>query len=222
MLHQAFKRSEYLHDVPCFGIDPSYGHEDKDFEYVARQLKDELVPFLEKTTGAKYDFGRVREVVEETNKQYRIWKEVNEQLRASPMPLPSFTVPDVFWALTQHLPAGHGRPRHGPRTGSGKTRGRHQNRVPRLDRVRAHQHQGHERGHLGNLVARPRRTSLQPGRSHRDRHRRSGLQGHFAEQVRARRRLSDERQMLGRHRPVFRSDDPGSGLQLRGTCLGGS
>ena len=48
MLHQAFKRSEYLRDVPCFGIDPSYGHEDKDFEYVARQLKDELAPSLKR------------------------------------------------------------------------------------------------------------------------------------------------------------------------------
>lgn len=107
MLHQAFKRSDYLKDVPCFAFDPSYGHEDKDFEYVARQLRQEMVPFLERTTGAKYDFKRVAELVEETNKQYRIWAEVNEQLRASPCPMPSFAVPDAFWALTQHLPAGH-------------------------------------------------------------------------------------------------------------------
>lgn len=72
MLHQAFKRSDYLKDVPCFAFDPSYGHEDKDFEYVARQLRQEMVPFLERTTGAKYDFKRVAELVEETNKQYRI------------------------------------------------------------------------------------------------------------------------------------------------------
>lgn len=109
MLHQAFKRSDYLKDVPCFAFDPSYGHDDKDFEYVAHQLRYEMVPFLEKTTGAKYDFGRVAALVEETNEQYRVWTQVNEQLRASPCPMPSFSVPDVFWALTQHLPAGDPR-----------------------------------------------------------------------------------------------------------------
>ncbi len=105
MLHQAFARSEYFSGLPTFAIDPSYGHEDKDFEYVAKQLKD-MVKFLEKVTGAKYDFGRMKEVVEETNRQYEVWAQVNECFRASPSPMPSFAVGDVFWALTQHLPTG--------------------------------------------------------------------------------------------------------------------
>lgn len=44
--------------------------------------------------------------VDETNKQYEIWAEVNELMRASPAPMPSFAVGDAFWALTQHLPCG--------------------------------------------------------------------------------------------------------------------
>ena len=48
----------------------------------------------------------MRELVEETNTQYEVWAQVNEQLRATPSPLPSFMVGDIFWALTQHMPAG--------------------------------------------------------------------------------------------------------------------
>lgn len=105
MLHQAFKTTEHLKDVPVFGIDPSYGHTRKDFEYVAKQYP-EMIKFIEKHTGAKYEFEKVKAVVDETNKQYEIWKEVCELLRASPMPLPSFAVGGAFWFLTQHLPAG--------------------------------------------------------------------------------------------------------------------
>ena len=108
MLHQAFARSDYFGDIPTYAIDPSYGHEDKDFEYVARQLK-EMVKFLERTTGAHYDFGRLKEVVEETNRQYEVWAQVNECMQATPCPLPSFAEGDAFWALTQHLPAGDPR-----------------------------------------------------------------------------------------------------------------
>lgn len=105
MLHQAFAECDYLKGVPVYTIDPSYGHTDKDFEYVAKQLK-EMIAFIEKNTGAKYDVNKLREIVDETNKQYEIWAEVNELMRASPAPMPSFAVGDAFWALTQHLPAG--------------------------------------------------------------------------------------------------------------------
>ncbi len=103
MLHQAFAESDYLKGVPVYTIDPSYGHTDKDFEYVAAQYK-EMIPFIEKHTGAKYSVEKLREVVEETNRQYEIWAEVNEYMKASPLPLPSFLIGDAFWALTQHLP----------------------------------------------------------------------------------------------------------------------
>jgi benzoyl-CoA reductase/2-hydroxyglutaryl-CoA dehydratase subunit BcrC/BadD/HgdB len=108
MLHQAFQANEEWKDVPCFAIDPSYGHTDEDFKYVAKQLKD-MIAFLEKTTGAKYEFAKVRDLVEETNRQYEVWKEVNELKQARPCPIGSFIVDDVFWALTQHLPCGDSR-----------------------------------------------------------------------------------------------------------------
>jgi benzoyl-CoA reductase/2-hydroxyglutaryl-CoA dehydratase subunit BcrC/BadD/HgdB len=106
MLHQAFSQLDHLKGVPSFQIDPSYGHTDKDFEYVAKQLKD-MIKFLEEKTGAKYEFEKVAKVVEETNKQYAIWAECNELMKASPAPLPSFAIPDAFWPLMQHLKCGN-------------------------------------------------------------------------------------------------------------------
>ncbi|MEN6565207.1 MAG: 2-hydroxyacyl-CoA dehydratase family protein [Veillonellales bacterium] len=108
MLHQAFQANEEWKDVPNFAIDPSYGHTDEDFQYVAKQLK-EMIAFLEKTTGAKYEFEKVRALVEETNRQYEVWAQVNELKQARPCPIGSFITDDVFWALTQHLPAGDPR-----------------------------------------------------------------------------------------------------------------
>lgn len=108
MLHQAFTQLDHLKGVPVYTIDPSYGHTDRDYEYVAAQYK-EMIRFIEKHTGAKYDFEKVKALVEETNRQYEIWNEVNELMAASPCPMPSFAVGDAFWALTQHLPAGDPR-----------------------------------------------------------------------------------------------------------------
>ncbi len=108
MLHQAFAESDYLKDVPVYTIDPSYGHEKEDFEYVAKQLK-EMIKFIEKHTTAKYDVEKLRQMCIETDKQYGIWAEVNDLMKASPCPLPSFLVGDAFWALTQHLPCGDPR-----------------------------------------------------------------------------------------------------------------
>ncbi len=73
MLHQAFARSEFLKGVPVYTIDPSYGHTDKDFEYVAKQLKrndwlHRRIPALSMTSK------KSKQLVEETNKQYEIWK----------------------------------------------------------------------------------------------------------------------------------------------------
>ena len=108
MLHQFYRQSEYFGNIPMFQIDPSYGHEKEDFEYVAGELKD-MTKFITEHTGQPYDFKKVAAVVEETNKQYELWKQINECMQASPAPLPSFAVPEAMWPLTQHLPAGDPR-----------------------------------------------------------------------------------------------------------------
>ncbi|UCG84535.1 MAG: 2-hydroxyacyl-CoA dehydratase, partial [Dehalococcoidia bacterium] len=45
-----------------------------------------MVTFLEEHTGAKFDIDRLREVIEESNKQYDLWMEYNELRRAVPCP----------------------------------------------------------------------------------------------------------------------------------------
>ena len=111
MLHQAFHQSDFFKDIPYFQIDPTYGHEDSDFEYVAEQIYD-MIAFLEKHTGAKYVFEDMAKVVEESNKQYRVLKELGDCMKQTPAPLPSFVVPEVCWPLTQHLPAGDPKATH--------------------------------------------------------------------------------------------------------------
>lgn len=100
--HQAWEEVGTLKNVPCYMIDPAYGHGVADFEYVAKQLK-ELIVFYEKTCGVKYDFEKLRAVVDETNIQYALWAECNDYMKASPAPMPSFVMQDAFWYLMQHL-----------------------------------------------------------------------------------------------------------------------
>lgn len=108
MLHQAIAQSDFMGGIPIFQIDPSYGHEKSDFEYVAGQLQD-MVRFLEKHTDAKYSYEGLKKVVDETNKQYELWKQINECMKARPAPMPGFAVPEALWPLTQHLPSGDPR-----------------------------------------------------------------------------------------------------------------
>ncbi len=102
MSHQAWEEVGALKGVPCYMIDPAYGHDGADFEYVARQLK-EIIGFYEDVCKVKYDFQKLKEVVDETNVQYALWKECNEYMKASPAPMPSFVMQDAFWYLMQHL-----------------------------------------------------------------------------------------------------------------------
>lgn len=102
MVHQLWEEIGALKGVPVYQIDPTYGTTDADYAYVADQLR-ELIKFYEKNCGVKYSFERLREVVDETNIQYQLWRECNEFMKASPAPMPSFVIQDTFWYLMQHL-----------------------------------------------------------------------------------------------------------------------
>lgn len=102
MVHQSWEEIGLMKGVPTYMIDPGYDRTDTTFKYVADQLR-ELIQFYEKTCGVKYDFLKLKEVVDETNIQYALWAECNEYMRASPAPMPSFVMQDAFWYLMQHL-----------------------------------------------------------------------------------------------------------------------
>ncbi len=108
VLHEAMKNTEEWGDVPVFALDPPYGTSDEDFQYFAGELK-RMILFLEDITGRKMDYGKLREVVEETNHQYEAWAEYNELRRAVPCPRPSWEGSQAIWGVTQHIRAGYPR-----------------------------------------------------------------------------------------------------------------
>lgn len=85
MLHQAIAHNRDWCRVPIFCTDPPYLENDRGVEFFAGQLR-QMVSFLKEHTGARLDMDRLREVVDESNKQYRLWMEYNELRRAVPCP----------------------------------------------------------------------------------------------------------------------------------------
>jgi benzoyl-CoA reductase/2-hydroxyglutaryl-CoA dehydratase subunit BcrC/BadD/HgdB len=85
MLHQVIRSHECWRDVPVFTPDPPYFEDDRAVAYFARELR-KMAGFLEGVTGRKLDLDRLKEVIEEGEKQYRLWAEYNELRRALPCP----------------------------------------------------------------------------------------------------------------------------------------
>jgi benzoyl-CoA reductase/2-hydroxyglutaryl-CoA dehydratase subunit BcrC/BadD/HgdB len=105
LLHESFKHNAW-DDVPDFGLDYTYGSSDEDYQFFAGELK-RMIDFLEQVhPGYKMDYDKLRQVVEETNRQYEIWGEYNELRRAKPCPAASFQGSVIGWPLTQHIEAG--------------------------------------------------------------------------------------------------------------------
>jgi len=84
-LHEALRRHREWRDIPTFTPDPPYYSDDRSIEYYADELR-RMVAFLEDHTGKKMDLDRLREIVEETNKQYELWAEYSELRRNVPCP----------------------------------------------------------------------------------------------------------------------------------------
>jgi len=85
MLHQAIAHNQDWCNVPVFCTDPPYYKSDRGVDFFASELR-RMVAFLEEHTGARLDVERLREVMEESNKQYELWMEYNELRRAVPCP----------------------------------------------------------------------------------------------------------------------------------------
>lgn len=82
-----FHEAVRLHwrDIPAYSLDPPYWSDDRTFDYYKGEVKG-VVSFLEENTGRKLDLDRLREVVEESNKAYKLWMEYAELRRAVPCP----------------------------------------------------------------------------------------------------------------------------------------
>jgi benzoyl-CoA reductase/2-hydroxyglutaryl-CoA dehydratase subunit BcrC/BadD/HgdB len=84
-LHEAIRTHKDWRDVPMFAPDPPYFDDDRSIEYFARELKA-MVAFIEKQTGRRLDMDRLKQVVEESNRQYELWLEYSELRRSVPCP----------------------------------------------------------------------------------------------------------------------------------------
>lgn len=85
MLHQVIKHSKTWGHVPMFCPDPPYFNDDRSIDYFANELK-KMAAFLEKELGKKLDMDRLKEKIDEGNRQYLLWQEYNELRRAVPCP----------------------------------------------------------------------------------------------------------------------------------------
>jgi benzoyl-CoA reductase subunit B len=77
-----------LLECPMLFLDAPFRHDREAVRYYAGQLKDQLIPFLEKATGRKFDIDRFREAVVESNKAYEYMLDIHETFRVKPAPHP--------------------------------------------------------------------------------------------------------------------------------------
>ena len=90
-------------DIPCYSLDPPYWDDERTLDYYADETKG-VVTFLEEQTGKRLDIDRLREVVEESNRQYLLWMEYAELKRAVPCPhswemgAQLYPLVQLFWA----------------------------------------------------------------------------------------------------------------------------
>jgi len=103
-VHAAFMNHPDWRDVPAFAPDPPYHSDDRAIDYFADEMR-RMVDFITEHTGKTLDIGRLREVVDETNKGYALWMEYNELRRATPTPH-SYIMPMSCFYLVNTMGAG--------------------------------------------------------------------------------------------------------------------
>ncbi|NQT47485.1 MAG: 2-hydroxyacyl-CoA dehydratase [Chloroflexi bacterium] len=106
MLHQIVAHNKDWRDIPHFACDPPYFDDERSIQYFAQELR-RMVSFVEEHTGHTLDMDRLKEVIEESNKQYALWAEYNELRRAVPCPHGYGLGGGQCFAITQVYRAGH-------------------------------------------------------------------------------------------------------------------
>jgi len=93
-------------DCPMLFLDAPFRNDVEAVQYYARQLKSELIPFLEEHTGRRFDIDRLREVVGESNRAYDLLVDIHDAYTAKPAPQPGFLrlVPYSMFLMGAGLP----------------------------------------------------------------------------------------------------------------------
>jgi benzoyl-CoA reductase/2-hydroxyglutaryl-CoA dehydratase subunit BcrC/BadD/HgdB len=84
-LHEVIRTHRDWRDVPMFAPDPPYFDDERSVDYFAGELR-RMVPFIEEHTGKRMDPDRLKEVVEESNRQYELWLDYSDLRRSVPCP----------------------------------------------------------------------------------------------------------------------------------------
>ena len=75
-------------DCPMLFLDAPYRYDREAIRYYARQLKEQLIPFLEKVTGKKFDIDRFRQAAIESNRAYEYLVDIHDAFTVKPAPHP--------------------------------------------------------------------------------------------------------------------------------------
>ena len=75
--------------VPALFLELPSTYERESARWYGRQIRTELIPFLEEVTGKKFDLNRFREIIEESNRAYELMLDVYDTYTKTPMPVPS-------------------------------------------------------------------------------------------------------------------------------------
>ena len=75
--------------IPTLFLETPTTYEREAARWYGRQIRTELIPFLEEVTKIKFDIDRFREIIEESNRAYELMLEVYDTYVASPIPVPA-------------------------------------------------------------------------------------------------------------------------------------
>jgi benzoyl-CoA reductase subunit B len=84
-LHEAIRTHKDWRDIPMFAPDPPYFDDERSIDYFAGELR-RMASFIEEHCGRKLEMDRLKEIVEESNRQYELWEEYSELRRSVPCP----------------------------------------------------------------------------------------------------------------------------------------
>jgi len=79
---------EKIMEIPTLYIEAPYTTGREAAKWYGRQIKDELIPFLEEATGKKFDIDRFRETIEESNRAYEYILDIYDAYTMKPHPHP--------------------------------------------------------------------------------------------------------------------------------------
>jgi benzoyl-CoA reductase subunit B len=103
LFHEALKQYPGWRDIPVLEMDPPYWEDEAALRYYGTEIR-RMAKGLEGLTGKALDLDRLKQVLEESNKQYDMWVEYNDARRMKPCPHPSFSGDKIF-NIAQSIPS---------------------------------------------------------------------------------------------------------------------